>query len=244
LDVLVKKDKAWVKALRLSIKKSTGNAASRDITLEHEESLVKTMLWAKLRYLTQCPLTYADAIVDSITEVYDWYNAQEEELSIGTVSTFSPTLNRRDWFESIQSYLAAKKGQAGVPLTYVIMTIRVIDPTAPDLGFGAPTFDDDLARRGRHDGHFWRLDNNSVWRLLEQKCRGTDAWTTIAAFERTKNGYQAYLALSNLYMGEDVQQILRTKADTILKHSRYDGRSKNYTLDKHINRFKQAFIDL
>jgi hypothetical protein len=52
------------------------------------------------------------------------------------------------------------------------------------------------------------------------------------------------LALSNLYMGEDVQQILRTKADTILKHSRYDGRSKNYTLDKHINRFKQAFIDL
>jgi hypothetical protein len=46
-------------------------------------------------------------------------------------------------------------------------------------------------------------------------------------------------------MGEDVQQILRTKADTILKkHRRYDGRSKNYTLDKHINRFKQAFIDL
>jgi hypothetical protein len=99
-------------------------------------------------------------------------------------------------------------------------------------------------RRGRHDGHFWCPDNNIVWRLLEQKCRGTDAWTTIAGFERTKNGYQAYLALSNLYMGEDVQQILRPKADIILKHSRYDGRSKNYTLDKHINRFKQAFIDL
>jgi hypothetical protein len=119
LDILVKKDKAWVKSLRLSIKKSTGNAAARDITLEHEESLVKTMLWAKMRYLTQCPLTYADATVDSITEVYDWYNAQEEELSLDTVSTFSPTLNRRDWFESIQSYLATKKGQAGVPLTYV-----------------------------------------------------------------------------------------------------------------------------
>jgi hypothetical protein len=202
------------------------------------------LIWAKLRYITQRPLTYTDATADSITEVYDWYNAQEAELSLDTVSIFSPTLNRRDWFESIQSYLAAKKGQAGVPLTYVILTTGVIDPAAPDLGFGAPTFDDDIARRGRHDGHFWRPDNNIVWRLLEQKCRGTDAWTTIAGFERTKNGYQAYLALSNLYMGEDAQQILRTKADTILKHSRYDGRSKNYTLDKHINRFKQAFIDL
>jgi hypothetical protein len=113
LDVLVKKDKDWVKNLGLAIKRgSTSNAASRKITLKHEESLVKTMLWAKLRYLTQRPLTYTDATVDSITEVYDWYNAQEEELSIDTVSTFSPTLNRRDWFESIQSYLAAKKGQA------------------------------------------------------------------------------------------------------------------------------------
>jgi hypothetical protein len=49
------------------------------------------------------------------------------------------------------------------------MTTGIIDPAAPDLGFGAPTFDDDLARRGRHDGHFWHPDNNVVWRLLEQK---------------------------------------------------------------------------
>jgi hypothetical protein len=95
LDVLVKKDKVWVRSLRLSIKKAP-NAAARDITLEHEEGLVKTLLWAKLRYITQRPLTYADATADSITEVYDWYNAQEEELSIDTVSTFSHTLNRRD----------------------------------------------------------------------------------------------------------------------------------------------------
>jgi hypothetical protein len=49
LDILVKKDQAWCKQLRLSIKKSSGNAASKDITIEHEEGLVMTMLWAKLR---------------------------------------------------------------------------------------------------------------------------------------------------------------------------------------------------
>jgi signal transduction protein with GAF and PtsI domain len=41
LDVLVKKDKDWVRELRISIKKSsTGNAASREVTLAHEERLV------------------------------------------------------------------------------------------------------------------------------------------------------------------------------------------------------------
>jgi hypothetical protein len=105
LDVLVKKDEDWVRELRISIKKSsTGNAASRDVTLAHEERLVMALLWAKLRYLTQRPLTYADATLNSITEVADWYNVQEAELPIDSVPTFSATLNRRDWFESIQSY--------------------------------------------------------------------------------------------------------------------------------------------
>jgi hypothetical protein len=147
LDVLVKKDKDWVRDLRISIKRSsTGNAASREVTLAHKESLVMALLWAsKLRYLTKRPITYADATLNSITEVADWYNAQEAELPTDSVPTFSASLNRRDWFESIQSYLAAKKGKAGVPLTYVVSTTGgVIDPAVPhqenvwDVSFGEP----------------------------------------------------------------------------------------------------------
>jgi hypothetical protein len=181
LDVLVKKDKDWVRDLRISIKRSsTGNAASREVTLVHEESLVMVLLWAKLRYLTQRPLTNADATLNSITEVADWYNAQEAEHPTDSVPAFSATLNRRDWFEIIQSYLAAKKGKAGVPLNYVVSTTGgVIDPAVPAPGFGLPNFDEDLAQTGRHDGVFWAADNNSVWRLLEMKCRGTDSWNTL-----------------------------------------------------------------
>jgi hypothetical protein len=47
LEELVRKDRNWVRSLRLSVKKGTGNAASRAITLKHEEGLVKTMLWAR-----------------------------------------------------------------------------------------------------------------------------------------------------------------------------------------------------
>jgi hypothetical protein len=221
---------------------------TREVTLAHEESLVVALLWAKLRYLTnltQRPHTYADATLNSITEVADWYNAQEAELPTDSVPTLSATLNRRDWFESIQSYLAAKKDKARIPLTYVVSTTGgVIDPAGPDPGFGLPSFDEDLAQRGRHDSIFWAADNNSIWRLLELKCRGTDSWNTISGYERTRDGAQAYRALSNLYLGEDVQQVLRTKAGLTLIHSKFDGKSKSYTLDKHINAYKQAFIDL
>jgi hypothetical protein len=90
----------------------------------------------------------------------------------------------------------------------------------------------------------WAADNNSVWRLLEMKCRGTEPWNTISGYERTRDGAQAYRALSNLYLGEDVQQVLRTQAGLTLIHSKFDGKSKRYTLDKHINAYRQAFIDL
>jgi hypothetical protein len=67
-------------------------------------------------------MTYADATLQSITVVFDWYEQQEEELPVDSVTPFPTSTNRRDWFESILSYLAANKGKAGVPLTYVVST--------------------------------------------------------------------------------------------------------------------------
>jgi hypothetical protein len=77
-------------------------------------------------------MTYADATLQSITTVFDWYEQQEEELQIDSVTTFPTTTNRREWLESILSYLAAKKGKAGVSLTHVVSTTGVIDPAAQD----------------------------------------------------------------------------------------------------------------
>ena len=225
-------------------KSTTGTPASKDMTTKHEELLWKTVLWAKYTYLTQRDVDYQHATRDAIDATHEWFEGLEEELPDTSVAAFTSSLNRRSWIESIQSYLGAKKGKAGVPLTYVISTTGVIDPTTPDNGPGVPSFHLDLASRGRHNGFFWQSDNNTVWRLLEFRCRGTDAWTTIAKYEATKNGTGAYRALINRYMGQDFKLLQRSKATLTINHSRYDGRSRNYTLDKHLNRYRQAFIDL
>ena len=242
LRALLRKDEKWVAQSRLNVRKSpVGDPHAKNMSSEHELNLWRAVLWAKYSYITQRELDYNLVTWGSLQRVHEWFQDLEVELADTTVATFTASLNKRTWFESIESYLHAKKGSAGFPLTYVISNPSTVDRDDP---FPREDFHTDLATRGRHNGIYWQVDNNMVWRLLESKCRGTDAWSTISKFEPTANGRAAHRALRNHYMGEDIQQTLRTKADTVLKHSKFDGRSRNYTLDKHINRFRQAFIDL
>jgi hypothetical protein len=54
LDVLVKNDKAWVKSLRLSIKKSTGNAAASSAINASLQSIYLKSLLVSLVSSTSC----------------------------------------------------------------------------------------------------------------------------------------------------------------------------------------------
>ena len=245
LESLLKRDRKWVTQIRTRINKSTtGTPESKDMTTQHEEALWRAVLWAKYTYITQRQLDFAFATDRALDAVYEWFEGLEEELPDTTVATFTTKLNKRTWFESIESFLGAKKGKAGFPLTYVIATSGTLDPTIIDGGQGIPTFYLDLAARGRHNGFFFKADNNTVWRLLESKCRDTEAWHLIARHEPTKNGAGAYRTLHNQYMGEDKRRLLRQAATLIINNSKYDGRNRNYTLDFHISRWTQAFEDL
>ena len=114
MEALLKRDKKWVTQLRTRINKSTtGTPESKDMTTQHEESLWKAVVWAKYTYITQRDLDYNLATFDAIEMVYEWYDELEEELSDTTVATFTSKLNKRTWFESIDTYLGAKKGKHG-----------------------------------------------------------------------------------------------------------------------------------
>ena len=244
LRALLRHDRKWVTQARLNVRKSpVGDPQAKNMSGEHELNLWKAVLWAKYSYITQRGLDYNLVTWGGLQRIYEWHLDLEVEMADTTVATFSATLNKRTWFESIESYLTAKKGAAGFPLSYVITNTADVDGDEP-FPRTKEEFHEDLASRGRHNGIYWSVDNRTVWRLMESKCRGTPAWSTISQFEPTANGRAAHRALRNHYMGEDLVQVLRTKADTLLKHSKFDGKSRNYTLDAHINRFRQAFIDL
>ena len=247
LQALVRKPDTFAHQAAQTIRKSsTGHAQARDVSLEEETRIGQLVYFCKLRYLLQRPLAFGAATLDNIEAVAVWFEQLEEDPDEGSVAVFSDSCNKKQWFESITAYFGLKKGKSsGVPLLYVIREVAALPQDADDPGYGRyNTFNDELIRRGRHDGHFWRPDNAEVWTFLRGKCHGTTAWPTIVAFQPTKNGRGAFLALLGQFLGADAKSLLLKKAETTLEKITFDGRSRNWTFDKFIGRLRESFIDL
>ena len=242
LDEVYKKPLEWSGGVVKNIMSSRyGPPEHRHLDPHSIELLKKFVLYQKLRYLCGRTRTYANSTLARMNQVYEWFEQQEADPE-DTVANFTDGCNKRLWIESIEQYLSIKKGQALVPLAYVIRR----DPNRPEPApeFGFPTMDHEIATRGRLSGHFWAADNRSVWLFLRKKCHGTTAWTVIVEFERRADGRSAFLALIGQYLGRDYQRNLLKAAVTTLENLRFDGRSKNWTFDRFIGKMRQCFVDM
>ena len=244
MDSLVKKDSKFTHYACQSVRKSTtGNAEHRDVTMETEERLGKLVLYSKYRYIVQRPMHLNTATLANLDTVEDWFNQLEDDPSEDTVPAFTDSANKKQWFESITSYLAIKKGKSsGVPLLYVVR--EHVNVPLPDQGIFRPSPSDEVMLRARHDGHFWVADNKAVWLLLRSKCHGTTAWNTIAGFQGASNGRGAFMALLGQFLGEDVRAVLLRRAEKLLENIRFDNRNRNFSFDKFIGKMREAFLDL
>ena len=244
MDSLVKKDSKFTHYACQSVRKSTtGNAEHRDVTMETEERLGKLVLYSKYRYIVQRPMHLNTATLANLDTVEDWFNQLEDDPSEDTVPDFTDSANKKQWFESITSYLAIKKGKSsGVPLLYVVR--EHVNVPLPDQGIFRPSPSDEMMLRARHDGHFWVADNKAVWLLLRSKCHGTTAWNTIAGFQGASNGRGAFMALLGQFLGEDVRAVLLRRAEKLLENIRFDNRNRNFSFDKFIGKMREAFLDL
>ena len=200
-DTVATKKITWVKSVCYTIRKQSGTAVTKEISMELEENLDWFVKWCIYMYLTQRNLDLDEATLDHIREIGTWYDQLQDDPDESIVDKFTDGCSKREWIESIRGYFNVKKGVAGLPLAYVIRDLDGLP--ADDPGFGNPDFDTELAARGRHEGHYWRADNKSVWLFLQSKCHGTSAWNCILRFERQSNGRGAFKALCDQYVGAD-----------------------------------------
>ena len=222
---------------------TTGPAVARIVSVTTEDNLGNLTRYARYRYITQRPMDFADATLNNLDELGYWSTQLEgSKPTSNDLAPFTDGANKKVWFETIKSHLQVMIGDSGMPLSYVLRE----DPALPavDPGFGLPDFEQDVASRGRHDGHFWRGDNRLVWLLIKKLTEGTNAWSCVQEFARTNNGRGAYFALVNTYMGPDIQRILLKRAEATLSTAVYDGRSKSWTWTKHVSRYREAFKDM
>ena len=115
-----------------------------------------------LLHKLQRPFLQAQATLENLELA--WEQRQEvldHDNSIPVPLKFKSAAKIRDTLEDIDNYLSLKKGTGGMPLAYIVRPIVAL-PGAPtavgelDPGYGGPSFQEEMIRRTRHNGAFFR----------------------------------------------------------------------------------------
>jgi len=149
--------------------------------------------------------------------------------------------------EDIENVLNKRRGLGGSPLAYITrdtLTLPEHTPGEVDQGFGMPSREAELIRRTRHDGPAYRQDNIAVWAIIRHAAHGGPAWAWVSSFARHSNGRGAHLALRTDYFGDSYTTRAVTKADATIENLHWDGRAKNYPLEKFFEQLNKAHTDL
>ena len=180
----------------------------------------------------------------------------------------APTIDVKNWprtMELVENYIRGHLGVDKTPLSYVIRVDLFPPPAAGDPIFGTAdsvyhSIDDKIIARHRivdrsaaaagmtaedHEkvGPFagtFRTDNTRVYDLLVGIFAETDSHVVLKLFKKQRNGRGAWRALFQHYLGPNNVDHLAAAAEKELESHRYNGESRNYSLEQHIISHKKA----
>ena len=119
LDATVTLKRSDVKEACLAIRKTTGPAASREVSMVIQKRLEMLVSYVHYIHITNRTLDYNTAELDELQSVSTWMDQLGDAPDEETVQVYRDNLNKRVWFESINTFLASKKGSSGMPIAYL-----------------------------------------------------------------------------------------------------------------------------
>ena len=143
--------------------------------------------------------------------------------------------------EDLDDYLLEKRGESGLPLAYVVRD--TVEPPLNDPGFGLPTSIAEMVARGDHTQPAFENDSIAVFNVIRHMTHGGLAWNWVSAYNRTKNGRDAYIAFKSHYLGESYQARIKSAADAILTKTYYDGQ-RSFSFEQYTSVLQKAFTDM
>lgn len=153
------------------------------------------------------------------------------------------------WSESFWDILHRCIGARMAPLAYVICEEPAVPAAIPPLLANHPhsaeagSIEAKLIARIDHN-HVLYCDNNAkVYYKMEEATQNTAFAASIAPYQRTKNGRDAFLAIVSQYAGEDKWNEEIRRQDQILHNQRWKGQS-NFSLEKHCALHRNAYVQM
>ena len=164
-----------------------------------------------------------------------------------------PKLNKsvpvHKWLESMVLFLGKKVGVRDAPLSYIVRPVGTVAVISPPRQAGEPhsemyeSIEGDLTARLSHAHALFKVDNGTVFDLIESSTRGSDVSPTIAPFRKTRNGRGAMQALKTQHAGKDIWDRLVKEAEHTLSTRVWSGTTP-ITLSQHMGMHRTAWITM
>jgi hypothetical protein len=146
-------------------------------------------------------------------------------------------------------YLEKKVGVCNAPLSYIVCLNSNVPAIAPPHQAGEPhsemyeSIEGDLTACLLYTHTLFKVNNGTVFNLVELSTRGSDVAPTIAPFCKTQNGRGVMLALKSQHAGKAIQNCFMKEAEHTLSNKVWSGNTPT-TLVQHMGMHCHAWITL
>ena len=170
-----------------------------------------------------------------------------EDASIPKISKVLPVHN---WIQATTNYVNRILSARISGLGYVLRENTAVELPAPARAVNEPyseiygSIEGDHYNRLSHDHALFKIDNGTVFDIIEHGSRGSDVAPTIAPWRRTRNGRSAMRSVIDQHAGVRVWEELVKSAKEVLAGGRKWTGTTSFTISNHCNVHRKAFIAL
>jgi hypothetical protein len=169
---------------------------------------------------------------------------KKEDVGLPPKLTKSSPVHK--WLELMGLYLGKKvRGR----ISYIVHLDANVPAIAPPRQAGEPhskmyeSIEGDLTAHLLHTHTLFKVNNGTVFDLVESTTRGSDVAPTIAPFCKTQNGHGVMLALKSQHAGRVIWDCLVKEAEHTLSNTVWSGITP-MTLAQHMGMHCHAWITL
>ena len=225
VDDLIDFDKDTIDQMANNLRRPPGGAAAFAFGARSAKRLLTATKLVRFYDMIGRNITAGNIVWNPIMRNFqEQWKALEEKRDDGNPDTpiILKSLPIIKWTESFQDHLHRCIGIRLIPLSYVIRTDEAVPPVCPAQATNQPyseehgSIEGDLIARASHNHGLFRSDNADVYYKLEEATRGTTYANSIAPFQKSKDGREAFQSLSGQYAGADKWELELKKQNALL----------------------------
>jgi hypothetical protein len=162
----------------------------------------------------------------------------EEEETVDKPKELLDFIEWEVFWEQWKTYMGQLRGAAKCPLTYIFRDHAQVDPALYLLPYA--DHDSRLVNTTELLGPWFEIENHCVYDKFKALVLKGPGWSFVKAFDRTRNGREAVLALKCQCEGTSAIQSRKAAAYAKIASARYNGHKKTFTFDNYVEMHQNA----